>query len=171
MKKNNKKGFMLIETLLVATFVLGVLTYLFIQFSALKRNYDDSFKYNTVPGLYGVKNINQYISKYNGYSTLTANIDTLGYTEFKCAFISGATCKDLLESIKAEKIYLAKDSVFKNNINTNLNIFSENDELYRFVKKINFEQKQDVPNDEYNRKYHLIVEYNNGTYASMVITI
>jgi len=163
MKKNQKNGFMLIETLLVSTFVLGVLTYLFVQFSALKRNYDDNFKYNTVPALYGIKNMNQYITRYNGYNTLISNINSLGYTEFSCAQIKGTTCTELVRNIKAKNIYLVKDNVFKNNINTDIIIFSNNDELYHFAKKINFKEEEN--------SYHLIVEYTDNTYAEIAITI
>lgn len=163
MKKNNKKGFMLIETLLVSTFVLGVLTYLFVQFTALKRNYDDNFKYNTVTSLYGVKNINQYIAKYNSYPTLTTSINTFGYLEFSCATINGTTCNSLIESINAKNIYFIRDSIFKNNINPNLIIFSQNDELYRFIKKIKFSNEEN--------KYHIIAEYNDNTYAAIEVTL
>ena len=109
MKKNKNSGFMLIETLLVSTFVLGVLTYLFLQFSALKRSYDDNFKYNTVPSLYGVKNINQYISKQNGYPILQTQVTNreFGYIEFSCSSISGTTCKNLLTNLNTQAIYLS----------------------------------------------------------------
>lgn len=163
MKKNKKKGFMLIETLLVSTFVLGVLTYLFVQFSALKRNYDDSFKYNTVSGLYGAKNINQYITRYNGYNSLITNINSFGYMEFSCALIEGITCTELVKNIKIKHVYLVKDNIFKNNITTDLIIFSNNDELYQFSKKINFKDEES--------NYHLIVEYSDNTYAEIAIII
>ena len=163
MKKNKINGFMLIETLLVSTFVLGVLTYLFVQFAALKRSYDDNFKYNTVTGLYGVKNINQYLTKYNSYPTLITSINQFGYIEFSCATINGLTCNSLLNSINIKNIYFVKDSIFKNNINDNLIIFSENDELYRFIKKIRFFNE--------NNKYHIIAEYNDYTYATIEVTL
>ena len=70
MKKNRNKGFMLIETLLVSTFVLGAMTYIIMQFSALKRSYDNSFKYNTVVGLYGIQSLDEYAKKYSLYNTL-----------------------------------------------------------------------------------------------------
>lgn len=164
MKKNRHLGFMLIETLLVSTFVLGVLTYLFVQFSALKRSYDDNFKYDTVPGLYGVRNINEYIKLQNGYSTLKNSVnDTYGYLEFSCAMISGTTCSKLVENLDIKTIYFVKDNIFKNNVKIDLSIFVNDDELYHFCKKINF-------SDE-DRGYHLIVKYNNNTYATMSITL
>lgn len=167
MKKNQNKGFMLIETLLVSTFVLGVLTYLFVQFSALKRSYSDDFKYDTVPGLYAVKNINQYIMKQNGYNALKTELGQpgyeLGYLEFSCAYISGTTCSDLLMNVAAEKVYFVRDNVFKNNIDVNVPIFASDDELYRFCKRINF--------GENDNSYHLIVKYTDNTYATMAITL
>lgn len=154
---------MLIETLLVSTFVLGVLTYLFLQFSALKRSYDDNFKYNTVPALYGIKNINQYIAKQNGYAVLQATISESGYTTLDCTSINGNTCTKLLSDLNTEVIYFVKDNIFKNNINPTFIVFETDDELYYFAKKINF-------GDE-DTNYHLIVKYKDGTFATMSITL
>jgi len=174
MKKNNNLGFMLIETLLVSTFVLGVLTYLFVQFSALKRSYDDDFKYNTIPALYGIKNINQYLLRYNEYGNLINNylpISGKGYTEIKCAQLTTATsCSDLLQNLNIKSIYLAKDVEFKNNIDD----FKENDntyELYRFIKKISFIDETKESEDTSSLHYHLIAEYNDNTYATISITL
>ena len=163
MKKNQNKGFMLIETLLVSTFVLGVLTYLFVQFSALKRSYADDFKYDTVPGLYAIKNINQYIMKHGIYNKLKTNIGTSGSLAFSCSYTTETSCDDLLNNIDVEQVYFVKDNVFKNKINTSLLMFSNDDELYHFCKKINF-------SDDEN-SYHLIAKYKDNTYATMAITI
>ena len=62
-KKNLNKGFVLVETLIVTTFVAGVLVYLFIQFSNLSQNYEESYKYNTVENLYSLRNIRNFIVK------------------------------------------------------------------------------------------------------------
>ena len=44
MKKRNK-GFILLETLVVSTFIITLLIYLYVQFSNLKKSYDISFRY------------------------------------------------------------------------------------------------------------------------------
>ena len=44
MKKNNR-GFTLVETLVVSSFIVGILVFLFAQFSKLKKSYDASFEY------------------------------------------------------------------------------------------------------------------------------
>lgn len=163
MKKNSHRGFMLIETLLVSTFVLGVLTYIVIQFSALKRSYDDDFKYDTVQALYGIRNVHEYISKYNGYPSLKSSVNTYGYLDFSCGLIYGTTCTSLLKNINVEKVYLVKDSVFKGNVSLDLNILNNDEELYYFVKKINFSQGV--------QDYHLIVKYQDSTFATMQLSL
>lgn len=171
MKKNNSLGFMLIETLLVSTFVLGVLTYLYMQFSALKRSYNDSFKYDTIPALYGTKNLNQYIINNGGYNKIVTEsikesepYKSSGYTEFSCTSLDSATTCSFIDVLEIEKVYLVKDNVFKNKINTNLEIFYRDDELYHFVKKINFDNKDD-------NSYHLIAKYRDNTFATINITL
>lgn len=166
MKKNKRNGFMLIETLLVSTFVLAVLTYIFLHFSALKRSYDDSFKYNTVPALYGAKNINQIIVASSAYDTLKNQVqaNNLGYIQFECAIVSNtSTCINLLNDLNVEKVYFVNDLTFKDNVNTNMVIFSNDNELYHFAKKIGY--------SENNEDYRLIVKYNDNTFATIAITL
>lgn len=64
MKKLNNKGFLLVETIVVATFTLTVLIALFIQFKNLLVSYNNSYNYNTVEGVYNLNNIKTYITQY-----------------------------------------------------------------------------------------------------------
>jgi len=64
MKKLNNKGFLLVETIVVATFTLTVLIALFIQFKNLLVSYSNSYNYNTVEGVYNLNNIKTYITQY-----------------------------------------------------------------------------------------------------------
>lgn len=70
MKKNNK-GFMLAEVFIVSSFVLGVLVYMFIQTNSIIRNFNRSFSYNTVSGLYITNEVAKYVKKNdtNNYCT------------------------------------------------------------------------------------------------------
>lgn len=65
MKKNNK-GFMLAEVFIVSSFVLGILVYMFVQTNSIMRNYNKSFSYDTVQGLYIANEIKKFFS-YSGY--------------------------------------------------------------------------------------------------------
>ena len=61
MKKMNKRGFMLTETLIVATMLISVLLILYIQFKSVNRSFTSSFSYNTVGSSYNLYNANKYI--------------------------------------------------------------------------------------------------------------
>ena len=59
MKKNNK-GFTLIETLIVSTFVAATLTYLFIQINNTLTNYDITYRYDSINAIYNANTIRSY---------------------------------------------------------------------------------------------------------------
>lgn len=162
MKKNKNSGFMLIETLLVSTFVLGAMTYIIIQFSALKRSYNNSFNYNTVLGLYGIQNIHEYATKYSMYDTLKTNTSSNvgGYTTGICSTTTNTNCSKLLTNLNINKILFVKDSTFKTNVKADYSLFANDYDLYQFVKKINWD----------DTAYHWIVKYNDNTYATIKLT-
>ena len=54
MKKNNK-GFTILETLITSTLIISTLVFLYVQFSNLKQNYQESFEFNTVRGIHKSK--------------------------------------------------------------------------------------------------------------------
>ena len=53
------------EVLVVSIFIITTLVFLFTQFINLKKSYDNILVYNTVDGLYGTKNINDYLNTSN----------------------------------------------------------------------------------------------------------
>lgn len=61
MKKMNNKGFLMVEALIVSTFVVSVLIYFFVQFKKVDESFELSYSYNTVNGLYAVNNISMYL--------------------------------------------------------------------------------------------------------------
>lgn len=58
--KKNEKGFTLLETLVVSTFVVGTIVFLFSQFVVIKKNYTRSLKYDNVDDIYIAKNLKQF---------------------------------------------------------------------------------------------------------------
>ena len=73
--KNNNKGFVLLETLMVSSFIIVVLIYLYIQFSDVKQSYNTSFKYDTIQSLYSLKEVDKFINDKFGYNDLKTNVD------------------------------------------------------------------------------------------------
>ncbi|MBP3766474.1 MAG: hypothetical protein J6G98_04775 [Bacilli bacterium] len=167
------KGFMLIETLIASTIILGALIFLFIQFSTIKRSYDNSFRYNTIPGLYSGKVLVDFISK-NGYSSLDQNLSssTKGYVLLNGKCTLGAwnltetkICEKITSKMDASHILYVGNNIsnlqndLKNN-NYDQNVF--NTGFKKFVLSIN--------SIEINQRRRIIVEYKNNTYAVIAIS-
>lgn len=169
MKKRNK-GFMLIETLVVSTFIITVLIYLYVQFTNLKRSYDISFRYDTIAGLYGAKEIDKFINNNYGYADFLAEIESNNnkYIEIinknKCDYLyfSGNInyCEKLVSNLNVKTVLLASTDLtnLKEKLKTN-NTYSN--DLYLYIKNINPKQK--------GGSYIMIVEYNDNTFANIKI--
>ena len=158
MKKN--AGFVLFETLIVSTIVLGTLIFLFIQLSAMKRAYGASFKYNTIPGLYGANTFSHYLSQ-TGYDNILfiLNNSEYGYVDLTdCTYVD-ELCLKIEDEINSKTILFTQNDItnLKNNIN-NLNYSTE---MKKFV--------QTLSNTTVTEKYRLIVEYKNNTFASISV--
>ena len=155
MKKTNNKGFMLAETLIVTIFVAGVLIFLFIQFSNLSKSYDESYKYNTVEGLYASEDILRYIQSDSTTMTyISENIDNLKVIDLtNCTnFTNSNYCNKLFELENVDRIIVTKNKVPYSEIG----ITDEN--LMSFIKKINKEGTE---------PYRIIVAFKNSTYATL----
>lgn len=167
MKKSNNKGFTLIETLVVSTFIVATLVFLYTQFTTIKRNYDYTFKHNTVVGTYNIKNFRDYIVR-TGYSSALNNLNssTNGYVELECSTLDSTDteyCNKLIEMIDADAIILVKENLedlktYLSNKDNITGIF--NSDFYNYIKHISIIN---------NNGYRIIVKYNNNTYATTVL--
>ncbi|MBP3766475.1 MAG: hypothetical protein J6G98_04780 [Bacilli bacterium] len=158
MKKNS--GFMLFETLIVSTLVLGTLVFLYVQFTKIRNSYYISFRYNTVEGLYYAGNIAKYLEK-TGYESIKENMNDKTYLDITNCAYSTTLCSKIInmEGVK-QVLFVNKDiTSFKNQL-PNINI----DKKFKsFIKRL--------PDYKNNYEYRLIVAYNNDTYASVGIGI
>ena len=157
MKKKFSNGFMLIETLIVTTFVSGVLIFLFTQLVTLRNNYDNSYKYNTVEELYSLRNIKDYLlTDVNSLNAIKTKVDEDGYIEITdCSMFSEINyCLKLFELENIKKIFVTENYVDKNIFN------NYNDAFKNFINKINGEGEN---------KYRILAEFNNSRYATIRI--
>lgn len=155
MKKKKNKGFMLAETLVVTIFVAGILIFLYLQISNLTKSYEQSYKYNTVEGLYTLEDIKNYIlNDVSALNYIKENIDDLEYIDIKnCGiFTNKEDCLLLLQSAKVESIFVAKNLIRPNSIN------DYNQEFRDFINKIN---------QEGNQEYRIVASFDNSTYATL----
>ena len=157
MKKNTCSGFMLAETLIVTTFVAGVLIFLFVQLVNLNNNYDNSYKYNTVEDLYSLRNIKDYLlSDVAALNSMKTSVDENGYIEItNCTFFTEVNhCLKLFELENIKSIFLTE-----NYINEEL-FHNYNDGLKKFISRINGKE---------TNKYRLLAEFKNSRYATIRI--
>lgn len=163
-----KQGFMLFETLVVSTVILGILIFLFVQFSAIKRNYITSFNYNTIPGLYNAKTFATFLEDdgYVIYDFKLSNETVNGYVKISCTDLKSTICNELVSYMDAKNILFVGNNIstLKNNLSTSnydRSLFSE--KFRQFILTLN--------TVEIAGKNRLIIEYNNGTYAVINVGI
>ena len=155
MKKNSTRGFMLAETLVVTTFVAGILIYLFIQFTNLSQNYNDAYSYNTVEGLYSLRNVRNFIIKdTSALTSIDDIIESDGYVEITdCTkFTEKNYCLKLFELENIKKIFITNNNFDKELFSTS------NEGFKKFIRKI---KSQD------NYKYRILAEFNDSSYATI----
>ena len=158
MKKNNK-GFTLIETLIVSTFVAATLTYLFIQINNTLTNYDITYRYDSINALYNVSAITTYL-KQNGYQNLISLTNSNGYVDITTSTnVNGnSTYYNLLidkTNTKTALFTTADMTKLKQNIKST----SYSEELKRYI------EKKDTLSTA-TSEYIIIVEYKDNTFAT-----
>ncbi len=172
----NKKGFMLIETLIVTTFVVAVLIFMFVQIQNISNNYDKSFSYNSVKSLYRASNLREYLYTRNR-QTMEDEIDstTKGYIDLSSCNYDFYTlpgenekaneeyCTSLYETLGIKKVLLSLEdlSVVKSKVYENMEIDDISQKFADFVNYVKYY------ND--NNKLRLLIEFNDETYASITM--
>lgn len=163
MKKFDNKGFMLIEFLVTATLVCTILVFLYTQFYNVKKSYETSFKYNTVNGLYILSNIRDFLIDNDTY-ILRNHLEIDSHVDLLNEHIIGINDLDywkvLISSANVKYLIFAEENL--ENLISNLNDFDDNYEsLKKFIRHIDY--------DKNGTEYRLIAEYNDGTFASILI--
>lgn len=158
MKKNNK-GFTLVETLIVSAFVIGTLTYLFIQINNSITNYDIAFKYDAVNDVYNTNVIKNYIAD-NGYIDLKNKMNN-GYLDITDYVIGNISYYELIKkNTNSKRILFVNENMIEIKKNLNNTDFSE--ELKRYISRYD-------NNTTLTTGYIIIVEYNNDHITSLRI--
>lgn len=169
MKKNNR-GFTLVETLVVSSFIVGILIFLFAQFSKLKQSYDASFEYNTIPALYKAQNINRYVFS-SGNNLLISELEKspagfIDITECPMDYLDKIDyCSQLFSDLGVVAVLVTKETTFKTGLQEYLktNNTAYHEKLYQFVKQLSI-------NSANYAGYRLIVEFEDDNFATVKLT-
>ena len=148
--RKKSKGYVLAETLIVTSFVAGVLIYLLIQLTNLDNNYEKTENYNKAPNLYALIDIVYYIKKNNACLN---SIKELGNSAVKITSLNG--CGGINDLLNLEKITTLLVCKNKENVNFN-NLLDE--KFTDFKNTISWEGIED---------YRLIAEFTDDSYATL----
>lgn len=164
MKKVDNKGFMLTELLVTSTLVCTVLIFLYSQFSTVKKSYENSFKYNTVNGLYALSNARDFLLENDTY-TLKQNLLLNSYVDLmddnNMLILSDPNYWDLLtQKLNIKNIIFTKENL--DDLITDLDSMpDEFENLKKFIRHIDYDPKGNF--------YRIIAEYNDNTFASLLV--
>ena len=139
MKRVNN-GFVLIETLIVTVFLMGIFTFLFTNIIPLNARYERTRNYDDVSTVYAVDEIRKMIKKDANFNSLTSGINNLTVVHkdiTKCSIYNNKNlCNALLPSLGIDgtngvnKIILTKYELtqVKNKIENN-NLFETDNDI------------------------------------------
>lgn len=157
MKKVNKKGFVLAETIVISVVVITALVIIYTQFISVDNSYYRSFNYNNVNDLYLANQIKTFINNSNGSSIYSIIDDENLYIDItECDyFIEYMYCENLIDAINAKRVIITK--------NDTTNLIS-NIESYDFSEAMKSYIKNSKSNED---GYRIIVEFNDSTIAGL----
>ena len=149
MKKDNQKGFVLAETFMVSTFVLGVLVVLFLQIKTVINGYNRSFTYNTVTGIYNIREIKKYIQN-NDYLTILSNVDNNSYVILNSSYDNNRYA-DIFKASNVKTLVISKGNLTKLKENQSLS-----SRFQKYIKTL-----------ASSNGYQFIIEFNDDTFAAI----
>ena len=159
MKKSNKKGFVLAETIAVSVVIMTSLVIIYTQFMSISKSYARTFTYNSVNNLYLVNNIKNYI-KSDGLNNLISALSNSNYVDItSCStdyFTEYIYCETLMDNLNVRQVIFTKTNL--DELKNNMNGLSE--KMKQFVNYINYKNTSG---------YRIIVEFNDETYTTLTI--
>ena len=167
-----KKGFMLLETLVVSMFVMGVLIFLYVQYNTISTNYEKNLAYNNTNDMYALNTIRAYLLQENlnklKLELFNAESNYIVIYKDSCVDVNIENkeyCEQLFNKLNVKTLLLTKENL-KNLINeldndiANKTLAKElNHNFVNYIKTIRYDGEV--------QNHRLIAEFTNGSYASL----
>lgn len=189
MKKIDTKGFVMVETIIVAVFVMGVCTFLFSNFLPLIGDYERISKYDTVTSKYKVNEIRKMVLRdinlrndlrpmffeisssknYMRFITTSRTVD--GMEIFTNGLCSQLTSKNYCNMLFSPNYLDVKEIII-----TTFKLDALKEQIKelsgeRALKEyINYLPTYSNYSTKYNDYYRLIVVFNNGEMANIEVS-
>ena len=155
MNKKNNKAFLLAESLIVTTFVLTVLIYLYAQFKNLMTEYKNSYRYNNVQDIYNLGAVGKFITKNN--INISGNGIIYEKNESPLPDEDESLFKKMLNDMNIEYIIYEDSNIDK----VKERMSNYNPDMQDFIKKINTKK--------IDGKGRLIAKFKNNNFATIII--
>ena len=123
-----KRGFALLETMIVITFVLVSLLFLYKSVNNMYKNTRQNIIYDDVSNIYKTYYLKEYISLNNDINT--------NYKELTCNNLNINNCLELFKELNLNKIYIVdvnNKNINNANLKEYLNSLNNKDIKYRFI--------------------------------------
>lgn len=164
MKKINNSGFVLVETLVVAVFVMAIFAILYNNFYPLMAEYEKREVYDDIDSKYGTYWIKRLIQEnsYNATNMINNVNSTKKYYKFTCNDITSEgkkkTCQSLIDRLSITNVYVTKYNLveFKNYVQNNSTSFSSG-----VVDYINYLPEYSKVPSLNMAQYRVIVEFHH----------
>ena len=165
MKKFNNRGFMLTELLVTSTLVCTVLIFLYAQFFSVKKSYENSFKYNTVNGLYALSNVRDFLVDNDIYilkQNLLLNdyVDLTDESNNRIVLNDSEYFNTLITKLNIKNIIFTTENL--TDLISNLNSMPDTfEDMKKFIRYIDYNKTGSL--------YRIIVEYADNTFATLLV--
>jgi len=188
MKKIDTRGFVMVETIIVAVFVIGICTFLFANFLPLIGDYERVSNYDTVTSKYKVHEIRKMILRdlnknadlevlftnipsgegYNKYSNYSVELSDRSIIKNTLCDVLNSTnyCNKLLGEnyLNVKEIYITSFKLSK--MKSSVKALEGNRALKEYIDYLPSYSKYSSRYDDY---YRLIVVFNDGTMANIEV--
>lgn len=164
----NSKGFVLVESIITAAFVLAIFVFIFLNIVPLIANYDRDKRYDSISSVYDVHLIRKMILK--SENTKKVNLVTLrssGYALYEkddiCSYVTDYNyCKKLLSRtyLDVSKIIVTEYDTTK--IKSQRKNF--NRVLSEYIKVM--PKYNNTSEEDYDYERRIIVQFNDGRVAN-----
>lgn len=174
---SNNRGFLLAESLVVSTFVLTVLIFLFVQFQNLMTSFKNSYNYNNVESIYDLGAMESYLlNAQDENNTLKNQLNGKMYLIIYEEENENGMCNDNL-SLKAENRSFCEKIADATRLKKLIYTDSDIDIIKDYLNKNEDSNIDESMKDFINKiktvkidgKGRLIGEFNDGTFATIAI--
>lgn len=170
MKRNNQRGFILTETIIVSGIILIAFGLLYSQFFTLYAKYETIEKYDTIDGIYSAKQVKNLIQENSNALTFFAmampTVLTASepfYDMTTCPILANQPyCLSMLDALDIKRVIVTKYNLTDVK---KIGTYTQNFEyaLQEYIKYL------PVGSEIVNNGYRLILSFNDGTFSSIDI--